>query len=341
MATYDLALRLYAMANNMSTSGSTGAGTGIKQLVSYLQFSYDAYQNAIDTYKNDAAKANKLYNDTMRSSKWASVSNLSVFLAGNIYSEKEYKEVPTKAYSIYIEAMKKKHDVDKGATTNIRDNTNEIVVNPEVTCDGTNIYIQVQTQETVKNTQFILKDNSTVSYNKTSKTITIPKSKLFNVSDGSSLMEGTSVLSLTAKYQGGTSGNILSCSVIKASDEKNQTVIAYTGETGKKSGTGSFLTKNININIPNECIPMEYIHEYQKGMSTYCTSGGTRVFVDTDNLHNCCNDGTDSTETTVKDAPDKMENIFEYNNSLKVNDAALPIEPFLFFKIFDTADKKF
>ena len=304
----DIALRFYAMANNLSLSSYTNSGSAFYQLTNYLQKVSGFYRQGQIALGNDHEAINKFVKERLRDTIYSGYT-LQHFVTGN-----NAEEYVTKAYKLFTIAMDKKREGDNtsyfgsNSVMDVRING----TSDDITCAGNNLIIGVETESTVRNIRFQI-NGENLPYEYRGGNLIINKNNIF----GSAKCNGSSgdvIVSILASYQGGKDEDLYICEAIHG--PQKQQILTYVGAEGRVGDANSTKTASFVLTIPSNCVPNEY-------SSSCLSTGGKRCGPSSDqrgsvslkiksSINNCCHEQEESNTSTVVDA-------MSFDNSLELN----------------------
>ena len=303
----DMALRFYAMANNLSLSTYTNSGSGFYQLTNYLQKVSGLYRQGQIALGNDHEAINRFVRERLRDTIYSGYT-LQHFVSGP-----DAEEYVTAAYKLFTMAMDKKREGEN--TTYFGSNNVQDVrlssTSDAITCSGNNLIVNVDTESTVRGIHFQI-NGENMAYEYRNGKLIINKDKIFGRAkcNGST---GDVIVSVLATYQGGKEEDLYICEAIQG--PKKQQILAYVGAEGTVGDANSTKSASFVLTIPSNCVPDSYSNSCLSSGGQWCGTSvdGHRGSVEIkSSINNCCLEQESFNTSTVVDA-------LSFDNSLELN----------------------
>ena len=303
IAATDMAIRLYAMANNLSSPTTTGSKSGLYYMTNYLQFKYALYRQGQKNFGSDHDAINKYVNDRMAKSIYKNL-NLEDFLyATNQSRQDRINAIVTQAYSLFLSAMNKKNNTDSSrfGSSSIK---KDIVLKTDeesTSCRGKSISIPVEVDSSVTITKILINERESINATYLNGVLTIDTTNLLY---GSYCNNGGVSISIQISYTGGQDENVYLCDALYGSEDKPR-IITYVGENGM-IGTQSLLKiYTTTLTLPGSCIPDDWAENCLNNQGKRCIKPDKpedNAVKIKSSIHNCCIGAEDENTSTVTDA---------------------------------------
>ena len=283
----DIAIRLYAMANGLSTSMFTTGGYSYYQLSNYLTEFIEVYKRASILYPGDTSRI-ELYTRTNMAGKFHGL-RLENFISGS-----NSHEYISRAYTYFKYALDLKNNYVPTGTA-INDPSERVIkFEPEsVECDDNEIRIRLDKDAQADIYDIIVNNNRGIPTSYSNGQLHIDRSAVLSNAhcDGEQF-----VMSIEVEFSAPRAPIAYLCNSL--SGGRQQQLAVYAGDSGVRDSSIDRQRETFTVVIPNRCTS-EHMEGCSRSAYGRCLAQDM-VRVDS-SINNCCYDPNNGNTSTVSD----------------------------------------